>query len=292
MSHAVPPVQTISEAWLKCLEAVVGGHASGRMVHVVSTITEPGSEINGIRAALETFLAKEGLPEIDTVAETIFPRSLISEPAHRWSPSLSPREEAPILRRERELFAAYSDMLEMLLSADGNRSGTYFSRMITWPGKAVGGVNQIADRISSLRSQLRNGRSTYNAMDIDLAADALNESTTTADQLRGLELYSVTDRRNRGFPCLTHVDLTLFESRLHMTAVYRHQYLVSKAYGNLLGLSWLLQFIADQAGVDAGELVIHATMADGEFNELGRQQVLTLVKSAREESNAQGQRTR
>jgi hypothetical protein len=251
------------------------------MVHVMTTITQPGSEISGIRVALDTFLAAQALPEVTTVAETIFPQSLVAEPVRRWSPSLSPAEEAPILEREQELFRTYvDDLLELLLTADGNHSGTYFSRMITWPGKVTGGVNQIADRISSLRNQLRNGRSTYNAMDIDVAADALSERPTV-DPLKGLEVYSASDRRNRGFPCLTHVDLTLFEGRLHMTAVYRHQYLVTKAYGNLLGLSWLLQFIADQSGVDVGEIVIHATMADAEFNGRGRERVRTLAKSAR-----------
>jgi len=264
-----------------CLEQVVDGHDGGRMVHVVSTITQPGSEISGIRVALDTYLAAQGLPEVTTVAETIFPQSLVSEPVRRWSPSLSPAEEAPILEREQALFGTYvDDLLELLVTANGNHSGTYFSRMITWPGKVAGGVNQIADRISSLRNQRRNGRSTYNAMDIDVAGDALSEPPTV-DPIKGLEVYSASDRRNRGFPCLTHVDLTLFEGRLHMTAVYRHQYLVTKAYGNLLGLSWLVQFIADQSGVDAGEIVIHATMADAELRERGRQRVLTLAKSAR-----------
>jgi hypothetical protein len=47
-------------------------------------------------------------------------------------------------------------------------------------------------------------------------------------------------------------------------AVYRHQYLVEKAYGNMLGLSALVQFLCQQSGYEPGELVVHATMADAQ----------------------------
>ena len=57
-------------------------------------------------------------------------------------------------------------MLPLLLTASGNRSGTYFSRMVSWPGKEAGGVNQLALRISRLRGERRNSRSTHNALEI------------------------------------------------------------------------------------------------------------------------------
>jgi len=60
------------------------------------------------------------------------------------------------------------------------------------------------------------------------------------------------------------VDLTLHDGRLHCLAVYRHQYFIEKTYGNLLGLSAMLQFICQQSGYAPGELVVHATMADAQ----------------------------
>ena len=92
-------------------------------------------------------------------------------------------------------------------------------------------MNQLAARIDRLRAEHAAGRQTHNALDMDVAADGLADE----EDLRGLQVYAPTDRRTRGFPCLTHVDLTLYQGRLHMTAVYRHQYLIDKAYGNLLG---------------------------------------------------------
>lgn len=79
-----------------------------------------------------------------------------------------------------------------------------------------------------------------------------------------MQIYAATDRRRRGFPCLTHVDLTLHDGRLHCLAVYRHQYFIEKSYGNMLGLSAMLQFLCQQSGYALGELVVHATMADAQ----------------------------
>jgi thymidylate synthase len=160
-----------------------------------------------------------------------------------------------------------------LRTVNANKSGTYFSRMITWPGKEPGGVNQLAARIERLRAEHTAGRQTHNALDIDVAADALADE----EDLRGIQVYAATDRRVRSFPCLTHIDLTLHRGRLHATAVYRHQYLIDKAYGNLLGLSWLMQFLCQQTGYELGELVVHATLADAQ----DRSRVLAMACDAR-----------
>ena len=69
----------------------------------------------------------------------------------------------------------------------------------------------------------------------------------------------------------------MFQGRLHATAIYRHQYLIDKAYGNLLGLSWLLRFLCQQSGFEVGELVVHATLADTQ----GRSRALALVREVR-----------
>jgi thymidylate synthase len=145
--------------------------------------------------------------------------------------------------------------------------------MVTWPGKEAGGVNQLASRIARLRAEKTAGRRTHNTLDIDAAADALADE----EDIRGVQVYAATDRRTRGFPCLTHIDLTLHRGRLHMTAVYRHQYLIDKAYGNLLGLSWLLAFLCQQTGHELGELVVHATLGDTQ----SRPRAVALAQAAR-----------
>lgn len=256
---ALPSASTVSEAWLASLETAVAT-PGGRVVHLVSTVTEPGTEIPEVRQALDHVLDGAGMQSVDTVAETIFPTSLYTDPGFEWAADIDGERVASLDDAASGLYAAYEDILPLLRTVHANRSGTYFSRMITWPGKEPGGTNQLQLRIEALRGQQRAGRRRNNTLDIDIAADSL------AGGPAGLQVYAVRDRRTRGFPCLTHIDLTLHEGRLHCTAVYRHQYLVEKAYGNLVGLSALLRFLCQQSGYSVGELCIHATMADAQLS--------------------------
>lgn len=264
---AMPPVASVSEAWVLGLERVVG-EPDGRLVHLVSTVTEPGAEIASVRHVLDAALQAADKHSVNTVAETIFPSSLYPDPGFDWMPGVAAQKEAELDTAADALYSSYCDMLPLLLTAAGNNRGTYFGRMVSWPGKVAGGPNQLADRVSALRSEHRAGRRRNNTLDIDLAADS-------QESLRGLQIYAATDRRRRGFPCLTHVDLTLHDGRLHCLAVYRHQYFIEKAYGNMLGLSATLQFLCQQSGYALGELVVHATMADAQRREFSGVERLT-----------------
>lgn len=262
---AMPTVPSVSEAWVLGLERVLA-EPGGRVVHLVSTVTEPGTEVAPVRHTLDAALEAAGKESVDTVTETIFPSSLYPDPGFDWVPGITPEKEAELDTAADALYASYCDMLPLLLTAAGNHRGTYFGRMVSWPGKVAGGPNQLADRVSALRSEHRAGHQRNNTLDMDIAADS-------QEPLRGVQIYAATDRRRRGFPCLTHVDLTLHNGRLHCLAVYRHQYFIEKAYGNMLGLSAMLQFLCQQSGYALGELVVHATMADAQrrdFPDLAR----------------------
>lgn len=262
MSTYVEPTATVSEAWLRTLEIVVPG--GGRLVNVLTTVTEPGTEDPRIRAVIDRTLEGRGerAQSVDTVAGTIFPADLYRDVGYAWQPDLDVAASDALDDASADLFESYEVMLPLLLTANGNRGGTYFSRMITWPGKEPGGVNQLADRIRYLRGHRTRGVMANNAADIAIGGEA-----DIGDQ--GLQLYAATDRRQRAFPCLVHVDLTLLGGRLSMLAVYRHQFLLTKAYGNLMGLSHLLKFLAQQTGFEVGELAVQATLADDERGSYG-----------------------
>jgi hypothetical protein len=251
----MPPAATVSEAWAKGLERVMN-ERDGRLVHLVSTVTEPGTELDAVRTVLDAALERAGKQSVDTVAQTIFPSSFYADPGFDWMPEMPSEDHADLDSAAEALYESYCEALPLLTTASGNNRGTYFGRMVSWPGKAAGGPNQLADRVTALRSEHRAGRMRNNTLDIDVAADS--------QELRGLQIYAATDRRRRGFPCLTHIDLTLHEGRLHCMAVYRHQYFIEKAYGNMLGLSAMLHFLCQQSGYEPGELVVHATMADAQ----------------------------
>ncbi len=264
----------VSEAWLRSLEYVRSAKG-GRAVHLVTSVTDPAAEIPEVRDVLDAFLWGRKEQTTDTVAETIFPYSLYQDPGFDWTPDISVEQENLLDAAADDLYDSYVEMLPTLLTVAGNTRGTYFARMIHWPGKAEDGVNQLALRIDWLRSRSRHNIRTNNTLDIDIAADALDGERI----LPGVQVYAVTDKRPLGFPCLTHIDLTLYQGTLHCAAVYRHQYLVKKAYGNLIGLSSLMQFLCQQTGFQLGELVVHATMADSE-NHKGTDQLIADAKAA------------
>lgn len=253
---ALPLAASVSEAWVLGLERVVAA-PDGRLVHLVVTVTEPGAELAPVRRALDSALEAADKHSVDTVAETIFPSSLYPNPGFDWMPGIAAQKEAELDAAADALYASYCDVLPLLSSIVANNRGTYFGRMVSWPGKEAGGPNQLAARISALRAKHRAGVRRNNTLDMDIAADS-------QEPLRGVQVYAATDRRPLGFPCLTHVDLTLHDGRLHCLAVYRHQYFFEKAYGNMLGLSEMLQFLCQQSGYAPGELVVHATMADAQ----------------------------
>lgn len=270
MSALLDPTKTLSEAWLQALTHTAN-QRGGRDIHVVMTIENPGAEDEAVRAALDQALDAAETPGVETVANTIFPAALYPSPGCSWSPDPDDPSGDALDAAAQALYDRYLSMLPVLRRVQANNRGTYFSRMISWPGKESGGTNQLDLRISRIRGEFRAGRRTNNTLDIDLGADALE-----SEPLRGVQIYAPTDQRTRGFPCLVHVDLTLHEGALHCTAVYRHHYLVTKAYGNLVGLSRLMNFLCEQTGATCGELVVHATMADAELGHRARPRELAL----------------
>ena len=258
MSELLDATKTLSEAWLKALTHSAS-QRGGRCVHLVMTVENPGSEDEAVRDALDRALDATGTPSVETVAGTIFPRALYRSPGFSWSPDLDEPAVSALDTAARDLYERYEQMLPLLLKFPGNSRGTYFARMISWPGKEPGGTNQLDMKISRIRGEFANRRRTNNTLDIDVGADAL-----ASEPLAGVQVYAPSDRRIRGFPCLVHIDFTLVDGTLHCLAVYRHQYLITKAYGNLVGLSRLMHFLCQQTGADCGELVVHVTLADAQ----------------------------
>lgn len=280
MSSYIQPAPDVSDAWLRTLEVVVakGGHA----VNVVSTVEDPlAAEDPHVRSAVDEILT-EGyrndvrIQSVDTVAGTIFPLDLYADTGLTYGTHLDCGELAKLDASAADLYTSYAEILPILTTDRANNRGTYFGRMVSWPGKTGGGINQIADRIIRLRRSFDTNRGQRNVEDIAVGGEA-----DLSEDFPGFQIYASSDRRERGFPCLVHVDLTLYRGRLSMAATYRHQYLVTKAYGNLLGLSRLLGFIAQQSGFEVGELMVNATFADAEHGTYTRQGVAELITAAR-----------
>lgn len=283
MSTYIEPAANVSEAWIRTLEQVT--KAGGFAVNAIITVTDPlAGETPEVRAAIDSLLVGDSrsgtrIQSVDTVAGTIFPLDLYAYPGYDFQADLSPADLKALDFAAEDLYESYSSMLPVLTTDTANNRGTYFGRMISWPGKTGNGVNQLSDRITSLRRARRANHKKRNLEDIAVTGEA----EWADDPTIGVQIYAASDRRERGFPCLVHIDLTLFEGRLSMSAVYRHQYLVTKAYGNLLGLSQLLGFLAHQSGFEVGELVVNASFADAELGSYSKRTVTDLIERARME---------
>ena len=95
-------------------------------------------------------------------------------------------------------------------------------------------------------------------------------------------------RCTRGQPCLSHLSFKLMpaEQQVALTALYRHHYYIEKGLGNLLGLAQLLSFVAAEAGVGAGPLICHSTLAELDSGSWGVHGIPMLIRECRNAQNA------
>lgn len=255
----------ISLAWLdaiKYLRSQKGGKAVNLFV-----VAETVDEHLGVRSRLDEFLhsaressarkSKEDVLPVQSVANTIFPGSLYRAAG---SPS--------------ELFAMHDSA--KTIRARLRDKEEYFDRLVAWPS-AKGPVNQLEDVIKRLSGL------THMSSAFELAVAFPGEDANADESSLDLRIYAPGhDRKIMGFPCLSHISLTIHDSRLHLTALYRNQHFIRKAYGNYLGLAGLLTFLAEQVGLGVGELAIIATHADLELARFSKKAVGNLIERCQE----------
>lgn len=260
----------LSEAWLNAatrLNNLPGGVASNFCVAF-----DVHEETPQIRRVLDDFVAarraklrqdgkKENIYAPATVANTLFPASL-----YRW--------DKPGEHSRQHLYDMHDKVMSVqsrLPLVDGKDN--YFHRLVHWQVADGDPINQLDAIVVRMRHQ-RGLKSTlsspYEASienpELDLGADA--------------RIQRPDDRSPIGFPCLSHVSFTMMGDRLDLAALYRNQHFVSRAYGNYLGLSRLLRFVAQETGCTPGEVLCIATHADMEHS-LGKARLDDLLAHAR-----------
>ena len=237
--------RTLSEAWIDTFGAVLDAGGSA-----VNTITSwhADDEIPAVRNVLDDFITSR--PEsskpwprwpIDTVANTIFAAELYEE-------------ELGIDALE-EFSDLYLEGFEVAKLA--SPGGEYCHRMVAWPSHNGEPINQLVDVASKLRRYADPDHSYRYSSDYEIALE---------DPV--LDLRTLLPGRNRdpyGFPCLSHISLTVQDGTVHLTALYRNQHLVKKAYGNYVGLARLGRALCHHAGLKLGTVTVVATHADAEI---------------------------
>jgi hypothetical protein len=232
----------ISTAWIRACRALLNINKH-RGYHTVVRILDPREDDPSVRAELDRILTAKGKQAVRTVANTIFPTALAG----------NSRTHDELVSRYKALYPAARRL------HNSNRLGTYFQRLIDYPGRG-GNVDQVGAVIRQLRRQaeLPNPKTAcYEANLVDPATTA-GEPWTASTPIR----VPGKDNGIMDFPCLSHCSFQLDRfSRLHLAALYRSQYMVEKAYGNYVGLGDLLAYVAQQSGLQTGTLTVMAGYA-------------------------------
>lgn len=173
-------------------------------------------EDSTIVKALDECLLTHNKKEVSKVYETIFPASM-------WELFKDNRQE---------LFSNYIDDLPNIKAVENKyRPCLYFERLIAF-GSGPHNGNQLEHIISEYTSRPRVRKSMFQASIFDPARD----------HVRNAQL---------GFPCLGHISFVPNnkDKTLVLNAFYATQQILSKAYGNYLGLCRLGDFMAREMGL-------------------------------------------
>jgi len=224
---------SLTGAWIQGVERLMaaGGDTFTAILHVERP-AEPVREECDARAILDDFLPRHGMQDTQAVANTVFPSAIARGRTADELYSRYQKRTFPRLRRLRP-----------------NAHGTYFYRLIHLEVVTSSGVvvrNPLRECIAKIETELGRRGTLRSAYELSIYRAELDAGV------------------RMGFPCLSHLSLKLDSTtkQLHLTAVYRNQRYVERAYGNLLGLARLQAFIAQEVGLGVGELVCHATHAE------------------------------
>ncbi|WP_327250948.1 hypothetical protein [Streptomyces sp. NBC_01244] len=260
----------VSTAWLEACERLASLPKS-RAFHTVVRIANPLQENSGLRSELDRRRAARTDPlyPIDTVVNTLFPVQLAATCATHEELAERYRALYPRLRRVRR-----------------NAHGTYFGRLIAYPGadKKSEPVDQIARVISRMESLRKTARwsavyeaGTAHVLDTEAAYE--DDPPESAPETEAVIRAAALDTQPRDFPCLSHCSFQMDASTdsVHLAAYYRSHYMFERAYGNYLALGHLCEWVARQTGLKPGTLTVMAGSArlDCTKTELGHLQAAT-----------------
>lgn len=227
--NPMPPQSTGTQAWVNAaLRLKSQGSLNGLMLHIENPVEVTEADI-AVIDRLDAFLREHGSFPISTVSNTIFPERLL---------------------RQGGAEALYADYLKVYPRAKRACPdwGRYFHRMISWSGADGKPVNQLQTVIDNLRRY---------APDSDKFISNMYEIT----------LFNPSKDSNKfqGRQCLSFLEFKPErignKGRLHMMAIYRSHYYISKTLGNLIGLGKLQAFVARETGLEVGSLTINSTYA-------------------------------
>ncbi len=204
----------ISMAWYSAKEHIMH-QRKHQCNNLIVSIQNPLELHASIHYQYDRFCQENNLTKPEKISTTIFPKRAYM-----------------ILREDRhKLYKKYPETLHKVLKG---KWGSYFNQMINWCDSNES-INQIEQIINGINKSQKVYKSAYTI-----------QITNPNKHLGWL----------RGGPCLNHVMIQL-ESKpkvMSLLAVYRNHDFAVKAYGNYIGLGYLLEFLASQTGFNIGNV--------------------------------------
>lgn len=218
-----PPLDVTGpgEAWATVLRLLLA--APGRMQYYVSVRMKKPLQLSAaVAKAYDAFATNRGLPSAEGVAANIFPRSF-----YRFN---CRQDRSALYRRHPEFRTRTARLFKKHVTF------SYFDRLINWqPVGAAQPVNQLEVFIDRMGNHKAKREAWYFYPTIDPTRDL---------------------GKIMSGPCLTAIDLKyeIEHNTLNMFAFYRDHEFAEKAYGNYLGLAYLLEFLCEQTSTEVGAL--------------------------------------
>jgi len=233
----IKPHKTCASAWLeaaKTVNAVPHHEAHNVIIGIAEPLTQTTSD-SQIMTLVDEFLVEKGRLPLQSVANTIFPEPLYL------------RHGAP------DLYDTYGQVYEKIKKKQGDW-GRYFERMICRKLSSGKTINPLADLIAKMRQHVHgDGRTFRNIYELVVSDSTLDVSIYDPERDAG----PVMNRQ-----CLSFLSFKLDkDNNLLLTAMYRNHYYIERLLGNLIGLARLMSFVATEAGVKVGPLIVVSTHA-------------------------------
>ncbi|MDQ0114956.1 hypothetical protein [Paenibacillus harenae] len=218
--------RNVSEAWANSI-LYLNGCNKREEYNLIAEIVNPIEDDIEFRRKINCILTSLEDQSIETVANTIFPQAIEDK------------------QKSREVFYdRFYKLYPKLRRIQINSHGTYFGRLVAWNNDGgITGFNQLEYLIQKLYRERNNNRGIRVMYEMSIYNPILDNSV------------------QMGFPCMSFISIKVREDFVDLTAVYRSQYFIQKAYGNYLGLGRLLEFISRQSGYRMGKLTCIATHA-------------------------------
>lgn len=211
---------SLTNAWIQAFKKLADepGTTIRPLVFSIGPVDNPNFRAGEVENLLDLHLQRHGKRAINTTANTIFPRSL-------WDTD----------RNRSDLYERYCSLLPRIKRIEiVNRKGTYFSRLVAYPG-AETPINQLEHIIQAINRNARR-RSIFHAT---LFCPSVDHSFAA----------------RQAFPCLRDVFVDPYTDHgLHIGGIYATQNIFGRAYGNLVGLERLGRFIAHETDRQLGTL--------------------------------------